>query len=326
LTILFVTSLEFFRRKKYEIFHFSHYTFAIFYIFGALHEMEMAYYTIAMAVIYILDKVIRIVWGAFPMKTVTLHQKDGDIIQVKFSKHIVARMLKLHIVGQYMFVNFPTIDPLEWHPYSVSSGPDEKYVEIHIKGLGDHTRKLINRAKGKQSMWIRTDGPYGNQKINHRRFPVLMLVAGGIGVTPTIGILKDVFRYGELDTSAKVRHKSITEKVFFIWVVQSMEQYSWFSQEIQWCFDASKKGNGLPDLEVQIYVTKTDEENLNGFFIKGRPDMFSIFDRILGKYPDRASTVFTCGPRKMVNSCWDAASEQRRKGAYIHFHHETFEF
>jgi predicted ferric reductase len=34
------------------------------------------------------------------------------------------------------------------------------------------------------------DGPYGNMNVNYQRFPVLLLIAGGIGITPIIGILK----------------------------------------------------------------------------------------------------------------------------------------
>jgi predicted ferric reductase len=33
---------------------------------------------------------------------------------------------------------------------------------------------------------MRVDGPYGNQKLNYRRFPNLLLVAGGIGITPVL--------------------------------------------------------------------------------------------------------------------------------------------
>ncbi len=42
----------------------------------------------------------------------------------------------------------------------------------------------------KKSLWIRVDGPYGDLNMNYRRYPVLLLVSGGIGVTPAMGILK----------------------------------------------------------------------------------------------------------------------------------------
>jgi len=326
LVVLFFTSLDWIRRNKYEVFYYLHYFFVMFYLFGALHSNEMVVYTIIALVIYVLDRVIRIVYGALPMKTIKLKSKPGDITQIVFGKHFVARQLGLHKVGQYMFVNFPTIDPLEWHPFSVSSGPDETTVEIHIKGLGDHTRKLVNVAKEKEAIWIRSDGPYGNLKINYRRFPVFLLAAGGIGVTPVIGILKDIYRYGELDVKAKPRHKSLVEKVYFVWTVQNIQQYSWFSEEIKWFVEAGKKGNSLPDFEVHVFVTKGDVDVSNTSVHKGRPDFFDIFGKLVKDHPEKAAIVFACGPRKLVNNCWDSVSEQQREGAVIHFHHETFEF
>jgi len=86
-----------------------------------------------------------------------------------------------------------------------------------------------------------------------------------------------------------------------------------------------KKGNSLPDFEVHVFVTKGDVDS-DASVHKGRPDFFDIFGKLVKDHPEKASIVFTCGPRKLVNNCWDAVSEQQRDGAVIHFHHETFEF
>jgi len=45
-----------------------------------------------------------------------------------------------------MFVNFPSIDPLQWHPFSISSSPEEDEVEFHIRGLGNWTKKLVSKG------------------------------------------------------------------------------------------------------------------------------------------------------------------------------------
>jgi hypothetical protein len=64
--------------------------------------------------------------------------------------------------------------------------------------LGDFTGKLYARAQSavalKQKLWLRVDGPYGKFSLNHNRYPVVVLVAGGVGVTPSIACLKDVYR------------------------------------------------------------------------------------------------------------------------------------
>ena len=82
-------------------------------------------------------------------------------------------MMSMHKVGQYYFVNFPALSLHEWHPFSVSSGPREDFIELHIRALGDHTKQIVAYAKEKeasaQSAWICIDGPYGSQTFNYRR-------------------------------------------------------------------------------------------------------------------------------------------------------------
>jgi hypothetical protein len=42
-----------------------------------------------------------------------------------------------------MFINFPSVSLMEWHPFSLSSGPNEEFCEIHIKA-----RAAPRRAQG----------------------------------------------------------------------------------------------------------------------------------------------------------------------------------
>jgi len=323
--IILLTSFEFVRRRWYSIFHMAHFIFLAFYIFGALHNDEMLTYTIAVAVLYLLDRLIRVMWGFWPQKTVHLRYKEGDIIQVVFKKHFMARLLNLHRVGQYMFLNFPTISVTEWHPFSISSGPEEQIVEVHIKALGDHTRQLVDSAKERGSLWVRCDGPYGNHRINFRRFHVLVLVAGGIGVTPVMGFVKDVYRFGQIDPKAK-RPASVLQRVIMVWTVQNYEQYMWFGEELKTCLQNSRSLPDMPSFDLRVHITKDAGGHNEPFFYSGRPAMDDVFDEIVANYKGKASTVFTCGPRQMVNDCWDATNDRKRSGHAFHFHHETFEF
>ena len=71
-------------------------------------------------------------WSIVPFKTTLLEVKKGDIIRVVFPKHPLARWLGLYKIGQYAFFSFPQVSFMEWHPFTISSGPDETTAEIHM--------------------------------------------------------------------------------------------------------------------------------------------------------------------------------------------------
>jgi len=47
-------------------------------------------------------------------------------------------------VGQYIFVNCPAVSLLEWHPFTLTSAPEEDFFSIHIRAAGDWTEHIID--------------------------------------------------------------------------------------------------------------------------------------------------------------------------------------
>jgi len=330
--------VEWVRRKKFELFFYSHYLFVPFYFFALAHiPTTFMPYLITTVVLYGLDRFLRMFWGLYPVRATMVRRKADRVIQIRYPKHPLAACMNLYKVGQYVFVSFPRISFFEWHPFSVSSGPDEITGEIHIKGLGDHTNKLVDFCDSKRRLWMRVDGPYGGHSINYRRYPNLMLVAGGVGITPMIGILKDIFRIGDLDPEDREPGHHLINLVTLVWVMPTVDAYDWFSEEVEQCLTASGVNNAM--LNVLVYVTKATEaerEKLvrskkpNVRFAPGRPPIHDLFDRMVaadkGPEDTRAATVFVCGPESLVNDCWDSSSSWLQQGYRIDFHHETFEF
>ncbi|KAG2483535.1 hypothetical protein HYH03_017639 [Edaphochlamys debaryana] len=96
--------------------------------------------------------------------------------------------------GQYVFLNIPELSWAEYHPFSLSSAPGSAEVHLHIRVLGDWTRKLHTRAmQGNAALapntWITKayiEGPFGSPSIDlyGSRYKAFLLISGGIGVTP----------------------------------------------------------------------------------------------------------------------------------------------
>jgi len=326
LTVILGSSVEWVRRKRFETFFYSHFAFVLFYLFAAYHNPAVLPYVYAACAFYGLDRLIRIIWGTFPFKTVAIEVKKGDITRIQFPKHPLARWLKVYKIGQYCFFNFPQLSFLEWHPFTISSGPDETTAEIHVRGLGNHTTQLMNRVKsGTPWLHIRVDGPYGDHGLNYRRFPSLLLVSGGIGITPTVSLLKDVYRLGDLSPDMKKGPPSLVEVIFVVWVIPEERMLGWFEPEFKAALEASNKP-GQPVLNIWVYVSRADRVEHTDLCVPGKPDFAGIFDTVQSQVPNKATMVFACGPEMLVNTCWDTCMARNRAGSRFDFHHETFNF
>ena len=171
--LIFVTSMNFFRREYFNLFFWSHYSFVAMLVLVYLHVPQTKSFIIVAVVLYLFDKLLRCVWMLWPRKTLVFKLRSESVALVRFPKNPITRVLGLHEVGQYYFVNFPELSLTEWHPFSVSSGPREDCVELNIRDLGDHTKRIVSLAmqKGKENenTLIRMDGPYGKQSFNYRR-------------------------------------------------------------------------------------------------------------------------------------------------------------
>lgn len=54
-------------------------------------------------------------------------------------------------VGQYVFIQCPSVSRLEWHPFTLTSAPEEDYFTAHIRIVGDWTQALYEACGGDKS-------------------------------------------------------------------------------------------------------------------------------------------------------------------------------
>ncbi|MFL5675008.1 MAG: ferric reductase-like transmembrane domain-containing protein [Chloroflexota bacterium] len=90
--------------------------------------------------------------------------------------------------GQYFMWRFLTWDGW-WraHPFSISSAPNGAWLRITIKELGDWSKVLRGVSVGTH---VFVEGPYGVLTGARRTRPKVLLIAGGIGITPLRALLE----------------------------------------------------------------------------------------------------------------------------------------
>lgn len=181
--------------------------------------------------------------------------------------------------GQFAFVTFHSEAlPLERHPWTISSTPTRPgSLVFTIKCSGDFTAHIGGLKPGDTAM---VDGPYGLFSYPaHVRGPneELVMVAGGVGMTPMLSML----RY--------MADRSDTRKVTLVW--SNRTEGDILCREEFEVIEAK-----LPNLSIHHVLTR--QKDFQGSI--GRLDAAMLKELLSGC--SRDAVVFVCGPPPMMNA------------------------
>ena len=90
-----------------------------------------------------------------------------------------------YVCGQYIHVYFPETGIYEGKAYSISSGTDEHTFSITVRSMGEFSRRLCSLVEGECVIGSAPCGFFYPEDGNRP----LVLLAGGIGITPFRSIL-----------------------------------------------------------------------------------------------------------------------------------------
>ncbi|VFQ98121.1 unnamed protein product [Cuscuta campestris] len=161
--------------------------------------------------------------------------------------------------GMYIFVKCRDISSFEWHPFSITSAPDDNYLSVHIRTLGDWTTELKNKfakacepqsVQSRKGNLVRMEtkaysnasgesqtvfpailikGPYGAPAQNYKKYDILLLIGLGIGATPFISIIKDILHSEAVVTEQNVEpNRAGPHRAYFYWVTREQGSFEWF--------------------------------------------------------------------------------------------------
>lgn len=172
------------RKYLYEPWLYSHIVFSLgVLLFGVLHEATLLIFPF---VWWMMDWWIgRFVVHSrvcFPTAA-TLTKLNHDVVKIEFRRtfHFEA--------GQFVRISIPSagLTELSAHPITISSAPFQNHATLHIRKLGGWTKALTEIAESSIDIFV--DGPYGHLSMDLTNYPIIVCIAGGIGVTVRVFVL-----------------------------------------------------------------------------------------------------------------------------------------
>ncbi|KAK7330292.1 hypothetical protein VNO77_24482 [Canavalia gladiata] len=329
------------RVTGYNTFWYSHHLFVLVYVLLIVHSMflfltdklmeKTTWMYIAFPVLlYAGERIFRAIRsGSYEVDILKASLYPGKVLYLKMQKPQGFKYQS----GMYIFLQCPQISPFEWHPFSLTSGPQDDYLSVHIRTLGDWSYQIyalfqeavLSGLQGCPKLYI--DGPYGSASQDHVKYDILVLIGLGIGATPFISILKDVFKglqTTQIDHSG-LRECNLTKgplKAYLYWITREQNSFDWFRDVMKEISNSTKKQSVV---EMHNFLTSVHPEGdvrsallsviqalhlaKNGIDIVSRtpihthfarPNWFNIFSRLARKHRGAKIGVFYCGSSKLA--------------------------
>ena len=174
------------------------------------------------------------------------------------------------------------------HPYSLSAAPTARYMRITVKALGDHSRSLATIKPGTR---VFIEGPYGVFRAGQAKSRRVVLIGGGIGVTPVRALLDEFKNSVPID---------------FIYRAMRDVDLALKSELDQ----IAAESDGA--VKIHYLVGSPREHPMDA------THLLSLVPRV------RQSDIYVCGPKPLVSAVVQTAADLGM--SHDRVHHEEFEF
>lgn len=339
LFFIFSTSTLYFRKYYFDLFWFLHHFYILFFIGVQFHgigcfvqtnnEACVPYYSAVILspvlLLYIIERFLREIQPYRMIKDVKFC--EPDILKLSFEK------TKLNYKpGQYLLLKCEKISTIEWHPFSISSSPNDDLIEVTIRCLGDWTKKfkqcLSENVKNEQEFpLIQVDGVFGSPIDTIMDYNSVILIASGIGITPYISMIRYIIE------NSKIKNYNL-KKIDLIWINKKIEYFEWFNKELNFI----DKNNSILTVNLYMHVTEkiTDKKRLEYLSSKemnflnyiyktdiqvyyGRPDIDSFINRYSKNNDNLKTGCFVCGSKKLEIDVKESCKKYSNKNIKIVF-------
>ena len=198
-------------------------------------------------------------------------QPDADTPQISYH------------AGQFVWMTEGTGRlPLFDHPFSIADSPSRDGLSLLIKEAGDFTSQIGNLPEGRV---IGIDGPYGEFTLEAHTADAVILIGGGVGFAPILGILRDLVARGD------------TRPVRLAYAVGQPQNFA--------CLDELREATGKLDLQLWLF---SEDPPVDSDMTHGRLTPARLSEMLNGLTAS-ATTALICGPGPMVVAVSDMLLE-----------------
>jgi NADPH oxidase len=114
--------------NNFTIFWYMHHLFIAFFVLLLIHGKNFWMWFLGPGAMYVLERILRNLRGSAHTIVKRVHALPGRVVNLELEKPSFQ-----YEAGQYAFLNCPLISRHEWHPFTISSAPEEEFITFHIR-------------------------------------------------------------------------------------------------------------------------------------------------------------------------------------------------
>ncbi|MEU6402811.1 ferredoxin reductase family protein [Streptomyces sp. NPDC046985] len=160
------------------------------------------------------------------------------------------------------------------HPYSLSAAPRPERLRITVKAIGDHSARLRELRPGTR-VWA--EGPYGALTAARRSRGKVLLVAGGVGITP-MRALFETLPGAAGDITLLYRANSTQDLALWDELAKIAEE-----RGARLMYAVNSPGGERPDISAESLRRKIADVDRHDVFLCGPPGFAqSVYEALRG--------------------------------------------